>query len=296
MMHFYKISKYIAQYMARITTTDFRRFIYSIPLIGPYVHNKINKFLSTNLYTQDYQWFAPRLGVRAGLKMRLKLPMENEFFLETHDTDVTKILIDRIKYGFKVVEIGAHIGYFSLLIAKLIGTKGKLFAIEPLPVNQKRLNEHIISNGFNNVKILNFAVSDKNDNEDFFVFDFSTIGRLTTVDPRYEKEPLDKISVECRTFDSLYKTGLIDMPDFIKIDTEGAELLILKGMHDILKISKPQLLIELHNEMTALEVWGILKNYNYIAYRINNHKLNIASMPELAKDPKNILANNFLFI
>jgi len=266
-------------------------------LLGPYIQRKMHEFLEVVLYTRCYEWFEFKLGIWAGLKMKLKLPVENEFYLHRHDADVANILCNNIKDGFKVIDIGAHIGYFSLLIAKIIGLEnGKLFAIEPLPSNVERLKEHISCNGFDkNTKVLEFAASDKNGQEKFLELNYATIGKLAKADSVFSINCVREFSVETRSLDSLFEEGIIERPDFVKIDVEGAEFFVLSGMKDILMNNHPLLLVEIHNKKTLYEVWNFLNERGYVGHSINKGRLVVLLKEDLFKKPDDFVFKNFLF-
>ena len=115
--------------------------------------------------------------------MKLKLPEENEFFLETHDPYVTDFLWNHIRPGTTVVEVGAHIGYYTMILSKKVGVYGKVFAIEPLPDNVERLREHLrVNECEDNCTVLEMAGGSKDCDADFLRFSVSTLGRLVNQD------------------------------------------------------------------------------------------------------------------
>jgi FkbM family methyltransferase len=216
--------------------------------------------------------------------MRLKLPEECEFSLETHEPDVTALLRKLIQPGFKVIDVGAHIGYFTLLISRLVGREGKVFALEPLPNNVKRLKEHLSRNNCSqNTKVLELAAADYDGEEQFLEFGFATVGRLASTGLFVSDKPRGRMTVKCRSLDSLLSEGCIESPDFVKIDVEGAELWVLKGMENLIKIHKPKLLVEMHDKKIAEDIINFLENKGYKAYYLNKdalRKLNFAQ-PDL---------------
>ncbi len=77
---------------------------------------------------------------------------------EDYETELFK---KNIKPGVTVVDIGAHIGYYTVIAAQLVGDKGKVYAFEPDPRNFKLLQRNVEANGYSNVVLVNKAVSDK---------------------------------------------------------------------------------------------------------------------------------------
>ena len=277
------------QFLVGCTSRKLRQRIYSIPFIGHYLQITLKSTLQTVLYTKGFQWFKSKSGHRAGLEMKLKLPEESEFYLETHDPDVTISLCKCIQPGFTVVDVGAHIGYFTLLISRLVGPEGKVFALEPLPRNVIRLEEHLFRNHCShNTKVFQVALAEYDGKEQFLYFDFATIGRFSSAESEVRDKPSGDITVECRSLDSLLQDNSIKLPDFVKIDVEGAELRVLQGAENLLRISRPKLLIEFHNKKIFKEVIEFLKNRGYRAY-INEKMLNKLTFPQATLMGVNIL-------
>lgn len=133
----------------------------------------------------------------------------------------------------EVVDIGANIGYYTLIEASNVGDKGQVTAIEPTPSSFRRLEKNCMLNGFENVELLNIAVG-------------SDQSRVSLKEKRthnhnkiHEK---GEISVEQDSLDSL-----IDFdPDIVRMDVEGYELEILKGMEKTLDSEGLILFLEVH--------------------------------------------------
>lgn len=157
---------------------------------------------------------------------------------------VTKFISPQIKNGMTVLDIGADIGYYTLLFAKLVGNKGRVFSFEPIPKAKWFLDKNIEMNSLNNVSVLSFALFDKPGKvclEDPF-----TKSKINT-----SKKTLSEndIIVEMKVFDDWKSEEGIDRVDLVKIDVEGAELNILRGMKNTLQSDRPGLLIEVHPQL-----------------------------------------------
>jgi FkbM family methyltransferase len=139
-----------------------------------------------------------------------------------------KIYEKLIRPGFTVVEIGANLGLFSLLFSRLVGPQGKVFAFEPDKTLFLALQENCRRNPANNVTCYNYALGAKAETRTLYH------SRVNSGDNRLA--PSDRpdwfyeVAVTTRTLDSF----LADTPiDFIKIDVQGWELEVLKGMTEI---------------------------------------------------------------
>src|SRR5918998_545227 len=156
-----------------------------------------------------------------------------------HEDDIIKRFTP--KEGDIVVDIGAHIGLYTIISSKRVGTKGKVVAIEAHPGNFEMLNSNIKLNQLTNVIPLNYAVHSKE-----------------------TKEKL--VEVNANTLDYLLQLNQIRQEEvnWIKIDVEGAEFEVLKGATNVLSKSKDiALLIEVHGQNNYRPLVEFLSSYNF---------------------------------
>ena len=156
-----------------------------------------------------------------------------------HGTHDFKIIKNNVKDGDNVIDLGANIGYFTLILAKLVGPTGKVFAFEPDPRNLALLKKNVEYNNYKNVIIIPKAVSNVNDKCTLYTGQ-KTFGQNKIYKPKKTKTqkfiPIDSETVR---LDDFFKTNdLLDKISFIKMDVEGAEFLALSGMKEILKLNK----------------------------------------------------------
>lgn len=132
-------------------------------------------------------------------------------------------LTNYIKQGMVVLDIGANIGYYSLIFSKLIGEKGRVYSFEPTKCTYKELLKNIEINHCKNIVPLNHALSDKNEKRKFYHADDH--GRNAFA-PEIENAIFEE--VECKMLDQIIEENNLKI-DLVKIDVEGAELLVFKG-------------------------------------------------------------------
>lgn len=151
-----------------------------------------------------------------------------------------------VKKGDTVVDLGANIGYFSLLAARLVGSEGKVYAFEPEPMNYELLLKNIELNGYDNIVPVPKAVSNVSGTIRFFLHSKDT-GAHTIYQPLHgEREFKESIEVQAVTLDEFFK-GKEHPIDVIKVDVEGAEVAVLLGMDRIIRQNESlKMFIEFH--------------------------------------------------
>jgi FkbM family methyltransferase len=164
----------------------------------------------------------------------------------TFKSDLQSFLSSTVKQGNTFYDVGANVGFFSLLAARLVGPKGKVISFEPLPDNLVNLRENMKRNQFLNVQILPFALGANNEEQVFQVSERPTWGKLKSVGNDAPDKYLSDIKVAVRRLDDLLSDGAIPPPDFVKIDVEGAEVEVIEGAQKTLTRHRPTLIIELH--------------------------------------------------
>ena len=148
-------------------------------------------------------------------------------FYERFETEVVK---KQIKEGDIIVDIGANIGYYTLIMARLAGPKGKVFAFEPDPYNFAILKKNVEINGYKNIILEQKAVSNKTQKTKLYLnADNYGDHRIYKFDESHKS-----VAIESITLDDYFKDYGCNI-DFVKIDTQGAEYYIIEGMKTILE-------------------------------------------------------------
>jgi FkbM family methyltransferase len=136
-----------------------------------------------------------------------------------------------VKPGDTIVDAGANAGYYTVIGSRLVGDRGKVYAFEPDPTNFELLRKNVQLNGLTNVVMERKALSNRNGTLKLFIADANK-GDHRIYQPKGESRPW--VEVEAVRLDDYFrdhKRGI----DFIKIDTQGAEGLILEGMTGLLE-------------------------------------------------------------
>ena len=168
-------------------------------------------------------------NVRSGGKLMRVL-------LGTYEKEQTLAFEQLVKPGGVMFDVGAHVGYYTLLSAKLVGAEGKVLAFEAMPRNAAYLRQHVSRNRCANVEVIEGAVSNGPGTARFARGTGTGTGKLTAEGP-----------IEVRTMsldDVAAERGLA--PTSIKIDVEGAEELVLDGAARVLRESRPVIFLSTH--------------------------------------------------
>jgi FkbM family methyltransferase len=144
------------------------------------------------------------------------------------------------KFEGVVIDVGAHIGKYTIWLAKK--TKGKVVALEPNPLVYKVLLKNIKLNNLKNVIALNVGAWSS---EKSFMLNVSRFaGHSSIFKNHIENEIIHVREIKVKTIDDIIDNYNIRKVDFIKIDVEGSEIEVLNGMMRVLKEHKPKLVVE----------------------------------------------------
>lgn len=195
------------------------------------------------------------------------------YFEKDYEKENIEFLTQHCKPEMTVIDIGAHLGLMSVIISKLIGSKGKIYSFEPTPKTFAIFKDIIQKNGGNNIIFpFNRAVSNFDGKMDFFV-DENEGSNANSLVGRKDKSRVSQ-EMEVVTLDSFVKEMKLDKLDLIKIDAEGSELDVLNGGLTTFKTFKPKIVLAIHpslirnNNQNIGEIFDLISNLNYdVHYR-----------------------------
>lgn len=189
------------------------------------------------------------------------------YWLGSFETNKMRLFQKTIQPNAVVFDIGAHVGYYTLLASQSVGKRGRVIAFEPLPQNISYLQEHIQLNHCQNVQIFEAAVSESDGNATFSIGNSSSEGRLA-VD--------GNLSVKTVSIDSLVEAGQIPPPHFCKIDIEGGEYEALLGALQTITQYQPIIFVALHTEKARENCFRLLQEHGYKFFGADGHETAIA--------------------
>lgn len=195
---------------------------------------------------------------------------EFKCLIGTYEPETQGVFEKYIKANDIVYDIGANVGYFSLLASFLTGKKGRVYSFEPIKDNMDTLTKHVTLNNINNIKGYNYAIADCNKIIKFTNSENKSANTYICNSPMFDISPT--IDIQARSLDSLFLEDKLMPPDFIKIDIEGAEFDALKGAQYIIKKYYPVIYVSTHeNHLKGVEYACklFLMNLNYELTLIN---------------------------
>lgn len=200
-------------------------------------------------------------GAGQGLRFNVA-GSHSAFILGNHEPEVQELLETVLRPGMTYYDVGANVGFFAMIAARLLGSSGHVVCFEPLPENARQIEYNARLNGFSNIAVRCEALGGSNRSDVFNTSVEPTWGMLSTVGKPPEQAS-GQITVEVRTLDSLCGGGGLPRPDLIKMDVEGAEAEALTGALATLGAARPILVIELHRTNDA--VTAVLDKLEYVS-------------------------------
>lgn len=151
--------------------------------------------------------------------------------MDAYEPETTRLFQTLIKPGMTFIDVGAHVGYYSLLAARQVGEEGQVYSFEPEPVNFSLLVKNVELNEYRNISTISQAVSNNKGFSTLFVSALDS-GRNSVFHHGLPEN--GSVRVATTTLDAFLEEKGWPKVDLIKIDVEGAELDVLAGMTELL--------------------------------------------------------------
>ncbi len=181
-----------------------------------------------------------------------------DFWLGTYELEKAKLFARHAKPEWTVYDVGANVGFYTLIASRAVGPTGRVVAFEPSPRNLGFLHHHLRLNHNTNVKVLDIAVSNSEGMTRFLVGN----------DPRTSKMMVaGDTTVRTTTLDRLMEEEL-PLPDLIEMDIEGAEYSALCGANQLLRKSSPVIFLSTHGRDVHRACCELLRTLGYRLHAI----------------------------
>jgi len=217
------------------------RSLRNFPVIGDIVHRLSHRILPSD----EKVWAQVERGHGQGLWLELNPRTGQQYLHGEVEPVIQEVLADRLKPGMVFYDLGANIGFFSLLAARLVGATGKVFSFEPDPENARRLRRNIERNGFANATVVEAGIWSASKNVNFVAADLASpdrgVGKFSVGESATAGTP-----TRCVALDDFARSSAA--PDVIKCDIEGAEIEAFRGAEELLEARHPMILCEMHSD------------------------------------------------
>jgi FkbM family methyltransferase len=182
--------------------------------------------------------------------MRLAMPTDDHpaLALGMYERHVVRALHRYTTPGAVAYDIGAHVGYMTLVLAKLVGACGQVFSFEPDPHNYAMLQDNVHRNHVTNVKPNRLLIADASEPVDFATFGYSFVNHIANA---YTPDDAVIVRVEATTLDDFVYARGNPAPDVIKLDVEGAEEQVFRGACRLLREARPVIVAEIRAQYWA---------------------------------------------
>jgi FkbM family methyltransferase len=188
-----------------------------------------------------------RRGPAKGLRINVQ-GSRPSYVLGVAEPDTQRLLSTWLRPGGVFYDLGANVGFFSLVASNIVGSEGHVYALEPSPTTVRALRANVARNGLQNITVIEAAAGrmDGRARLDPGDGDVSQNARLL---PDHDRRGLEVCLV---TVDTLVRDGARP-PDVVKIDVEGAEEDTVLGMRTTLRVHRPSVVCEIHETLHASE-------------------------------------------
>jgi FkbM family methyltransferase len=206
------------------------------------------------------RWWLRRGSVRVtgGMADGLRLSMAHFSLAHAHagvlprgslEASVQEALKRVLGKGDVLYDIGANLGFFALVGARLVGPEGHVYAFEPAPRNAAAIRENASLNGLSEVVTIERAVGSAAGRDRLLLVEDLSWSRLES--RGWHPATEETIEVDVVAIDDLVRAGEIPPPDVVKVDVEGSEIDVLRGMRETLSEHRPAVVCELHGTNAA---------------------------------------------
>jgi FkbM family methyltransferase len=256
-----------------LRTPERLRSLRNVPVLGNLIHGLSHRLLPAGQIT----WARVEAGPAAGLWLELNPRTGQDYLHGDVESAMQAAVAEQLRPDSVFYDLGANIGLFTLLAARCVGPAGKVFSFEPDPAAAARLRRNIARNGFANVTVVEAGVWSSSGNFQFVPATPDSPDRGVGTFMAAGNTP-GGAPVPCFSLDDFIRTA--PLPDAIKCDVEGAELEVLRGAENLLKMGRPWILCEMHSEANSQAARGFLGRLGYTCGSVDGNHILAKPNPE----------------
>jgi FkbM family methyltransferase len=257
--------------MGVFTASDLARSVYArcsnAPIVGRLLRGAAGRLLGA----EQRVWVRIPHGPGKGLWMSIAPRFDTHYLEKGYESKVQHLLAAHLKPGACFYDLGANIGFFSILAANLVGKSGKVVAFEPEPANVEILRATVAKNDLTQLQIVEAAVWSSGGTVEFERANAASSrvhGHLREI---YSRDP-ELVRVNAITLDDFVFRDGGAPPSILKMDVEGAEFGVLQGADEVVRTYRPLMICEIHyaKDMPKIDAW--LTQRSYHLYPMGDYK------------------------
>jgi FkbM family methyltransferase len=249
--------------------TGFSRLLWRLRAIGKKpAALKLARFYFSLLF-RDGREVTLRRGPLRGCRWICRSGQQFWMPLGVYEMETAAWLSSTLAEGLTFVDIGANAGYLTLLGSLRVGNKGRVFAFEPVPANAKAVRSLMDLNRRRNVVVECMAVGARSQPAVGFVVEGQNANShlAEVILSHAATKPVAQVTTAMVSLDDYCAEDAI-RPDVIKIDVEGAEALVLRGMSKTLQSVRPKLIVSTHSAALAVECRSLLREAGFALHQL----------------------------
>ncbi|MCF8260825.1 MAG: FkbM family methyltransferase [Melioribacteraceae bacterium] len=243
--------------------------------------NRIKKYyinhISKRILNRKSEEFVHRSPFGFKLILNKKRAVDTDFYLKLFEWDTLKYFAKVISNAYSFVDIGANIGLYTLLAAQKMSSEGKIHSFEPSDWAHSRLEENIKINAFTNVTVVKKCAGDINGEAKFHITDDDAYNSIGSSPMNTVRKVLTIPQIK---LDDYLDQNQFASVDVLKIDTEGADYLVLKGAERLLsQEGAPVIFFEYNRSVQngysykVDEILTFLENHEYNVFELSKNRL-----------------------
>lgn len=264
----------LVQKSIRIVPWSMRSWFHRIPIFSQLQRHILKSFVAGREFIHQID-----AGPARGLKFPVILPTDKNVWTGTYELKFVTALAESIRPGDVCFDIGGWRGYCSGVMAVRGAASVQVF--EPLPENIERINRLIQVNPTLPIKLEPAAVGQQTGVAQFKVMSETSMGKLADSTFQEDASASDFREVKIHSLDDWVKDKGVCHVDVMKIDVEGAEMLVLNGAQSLIETYHPRLFVEVHSPLLAKQVEEFLLKRNYKIRSLCSEKTVENSDPEV---------------
>lgn len=180
-------------------------------------------------------------GEAAGLRL-VSRGADPTFARGTYEPPIQRVVVSNLIRGDVFFDVGANIGFFSLIAARCVGNEGQVYAFEPVPTNAAALVQSAQLNGFDTIRVFPEAVAATSGRAQLLLA--RHIGGAALASAATPPDVSGHLEVDVTSLDDALVQRRVRPPNLVKVDVEGAEIDVFRGMKETLRVHRPKIVYE----------------------------------------------------